>query len=217
MKPSVHRAIKLAAAGAMLLGIVSTAHATSMEIIADNDFALFSGTTTSVNHLVYQNDASWPDQLSSLLTFSFTLQTGDTTFYLLGLGGGGNENISGTVNGVDLTNIAVRMSSDVGPFLTDFETRQSTVADGTFNVVLSEVQAAFPFLTFGGTTPTSEADDVAAQSPSGRGFHFDPSTAHLFEFSAAAVDATSTPEPSSYLLFLLGGSAVAFGSYRRRA
>ena len=36
---------------------------------------------------------------------SFDLQNGETTFYVLGMGGGGQENISGTVNDVDITTI----------------------------------------------------------------------------------------------------------------
>lgn len=62
----------------------------SIQIIADNDFAVFGGTSNSVNDLIYQNDVSWPDQLNDLSTITFNLQDGDTTFYLLGMGGGGD-------------------------------------------------------------------------------------------------------------------------------
>lgn len=188
-----------------------------MQIIADNDFAMFVGTDNSITRLIYQNDVSWPDQLSNLANFSISLQGNETTFYLLGLGGGGDENVSGTVNNVDLTTIDVLMSSDVGPFLTGFEAQANggTVADGTYNASLADVQAALPDLTWGSPT-LANGDFVVSQSPTGRGFHFDPSTAHLFQFAASAVNVPNgAPEPSTWVLFLGGGVAIALGRFRR--
>ncbi len=189
-----------------------------MQIVADNDFAMFVGTNNDVTGLVYQNNVGWPDQLANLSQFSFNLQPGQTTFYLLGMGGGGAENISGTVNGVDLSKINVSMSSDIGPYLTGYEdqTVGGGVAAGTFNATLVDVQAAQQYLTWGSPTPTNpDADYVATQSPSGQGFHFDSDTAHLFKFSAADVDVvTPTPEPSTFLLSI--GAALAFALSRLR-
>jgi hypothetical protein len=195
----------------------------SMQIIADNDFAVFSGTDTSVTSLLYQNNVAWPDQLTNLSSLTFDLAAGETTFYVLGLGGGGNENISGTINGVDLTTIPVLMSSDIGPFLTGFEAETNSsgggsVADGTFDASLVDVQAALTSLTWGAPTPTTGVDFVASQSPTGQGFHFDPNTAHLFQFSASDVNAESpTPEPSTLLMFIGAGVAFALGRCRRIA
>jgi hypothetical protein len=188
----------------------------SMQIIADNDFAVFGGTDSSVNDLIYQNDVSWPAQLDNLSTISFDLQPGDTTFYLLGMGGGGEENISGTVNGVDLTTINVSMSSDIGPYLTGYEDQANggTVADGTFDASLSDVQLALPNLTWGSPTVNS-SDYVITQSPTGQGFDFPSSTAHLFEFNAVDVGVTPTPEPSTGLLLASAGVAIAIGRCRR--
>ena len=182
----------------------------SIQIVADNDFAVFAGTSNSVTSLVYQNDVDWPHQLSNLSTLNFTLQSGETTFYLLALGGGGDENISGTVNGVDLTTINVSMSSDIGPYLTGYEAQANggTVGSGTFSPSLADVQAAFDFLTWGNTTPTTGGDTVAAQSPTGHGFHFDPSTAHLFAFNASDVGVADVPEPSTYALLGIGTLAL---------
>jgi hypothetical protein len=199
----------------MFAGVTcASADPISIQIIVDNDFAVFTGTTTSVTSLIYQNDVAWPTQLANLSNLTFTLGPGETTFYVLGMGGGGQENLSGTVNGVDLTTISVSMSSDIGPFLTGFATGGASVSDGTFNASLSDVQAALPSLTWGPPT-LANGDTVVAQSPTGQGFHFDANTAHLFEFGAADVNASPAPEPSTFMLFMGAGVAIAFGRSRR--
>lgn len=190
----------------------------SMQIVADNDFALFAGDGNGVSRLIYQNDVSWPDQLSNLASFSFNLQSGETTFYLLGMGGGGMENISGTVNGVDLTTIPVMQSSDLSSFLSGYfiNGSPSTVADGTYNASLKDVQSAFSTLSWMLPTPTTDADDVALQSPTGHGFHFDDSTAVLYRFNPADVNVAPVPEPSTWALLLMTGGGVAVIVTRRR-
>ena len=177
----------------------------SMQLVADNDFAVFGGTATSVTSLLYQNDKTWPTQISTLFSHTFDLGSGQTTFYILGMGGGGYENISGTVNGVDLPNIAgVLMSSDIAGSLTDyFDSKSGTapsVADGTYNASLADVQTVFSTLTWGDTVATTGADavvELAAASPSLSGFHFDDLTAHLFKFSATSAGVPNGPEISA--------------------
>lgn len=190
-----------------------------MQIVADNDFAVFAGTSSGVTELLYQNDYSWPDQIDNLSTLSFDLQNGETTFYLLGMGGGGEENISGTVNGVDITTIGdVAMSSDLGPYLTDFETQSDggTVADGTFDASLTDVQAAFSSLTWSAPSPNSSDAVIQLASPNGVGFDFPSQTAELFSFSTADVGVTSTPEPSASGLLLVGvGMAMVAIRFRQ--
>jgi hypothetical protein len=220
MKKLTYQPLKLGALGAVLAAGISGAQAQSftVQIIADNDFAIFSGSATSVNNLLYQNNYDWPDQLNNLSTISFDLPAGDTTFYVLGMGGGGTENISGTINGIDMTSINVSMSSDLSSYLTGYFTGSSpssSVTDGTYNASLSDVQTAFPNLTWGSPTPTGPGDDVAARSPNGHGFHFDDSTAHLFSFNASDVGITPTPEPSTMALAGLGGLATLV-MFRRR-
>src|SRR4051794_33930856 len=99
-----------------LLTLVNCAHAGplyTIKIVADNDFALFAGTDTAVTRLIYQNDEAWPTQIAVASSLNFSLLPAETTFYLLGMGGGGEENISGTLNNVDITSISVLMSSDL--------------------------------------------------------------------------------------------------------
>jgi len=196
-----------------LAGLARGQQSFSIQIIADNDFAVFGGTSNSVNDLIYQNDVSWPDQLNNLSTITFSLQPGDTTFYLLGMGGGGDENISGTVNGVDITTIDISMSSDLSSYLSGYS--DGPVADGTYDASLSDVQTAFPDLTWT-TNLVVTYGGVAAQSPTGRGFDFPSSTAHLFEFGATDVGVTPTaPEPSTCLLLASAGVMLAVGRFRK--
>lgn len=201
MKKNSHRS-----ALAVLLGLVSVgvanANTFSMKIVADNDYAVFGGTATGINDLLYQNNSIWNTQIQNLSTLTFTLPAGDTKFYVLAMGGGGQENISGLVNGVDMTAASVLMSSDVQSFLTGYN--NSAVAAGTFNANLADVQTAFSSLTWAAAT-TNTSDIVIGQAaPNGIGFQFDDSTAHLFAFSSADVGVQAVPEPSSAGLALLG-------------
>ena len=206
----------LAAIAAVIAG-VNCAHGStifySIQIVADNDFAVFTGTTTGVTRLIYQNDVGWPGQISAASSQSFTLLPTETTFYLLGMGGGGQENISGTVNGVDITSIPVQMSSDLSTMLTGYNL--PAVADGSYSPKVPDVQAAFPGLTWGPPTVTTSDTVVQLAAPNGIGYHFANGTAHLFEFSAASVSAV--PESSTWWLLLSGGGAILLGRRRRTA
>jgi len=189
----------------------------SIRLVADNDFAVFAGTTNGVSDLLYQNNYSWGDQIPNLSTLNFLLPLGDNTFYVLGLGGGGQEDISGTINGVDMTSISVFMSSDLGPYLTGYEGQNQpggTVEAGTYDANLADVQAAFAYLTWGAPSVSTEDAVIQMAAPNGVGFDFAPSTAHLFAFAATAVGVTPSPEPAALAFAGLGGLTLLV--YRRR-
>lgn len=206
---------------ALFLGGISVrAQSTfSMQIVADNDFAVFAGTSTSINQLVYQNNYSWQYQMANLAGMNFTLTPGDTTFYLLALGGGGQENISGTINGVDITSISpVFMSSDIGSSLPGYESQNTTggaVDDGTYGVALTDVQNVLSSLTWADAAPNINTNDtVILSSPNRIGYDFPSSTAHLFEFSASSVGVTAVPEPGTIALTGIGIASLM--ALRRR-
>jgi hypothetical protein len=198
-----------------LLVDINCAHANpisyTIQFVADNDFAVFTGTDNNVTRLIYQNNVGWPDQIAAASSQSFTLQTGESTFYLLGMGGGGQENISGTVNGVDITNIAVLMSSDLSSQLTGYNL--GSVAAGTYDASVADVQAGFSGLTWGLPTLNTTDAVIVLAAPNHIGYHFDDGTAHLFAFSAT--DVSGVPEPSTWGLGMIGFGAILLMALRR--
>ncbi len=201
----------------------SAANATPFDIkmVADNDFAIFSGTSTSINNLLYQNDVVWTTQIASLSTLSFNLASGDDTFYVLGMGGGGQENISGEVNGVNMTDpsVSVSMSSNIASFLTGYNA--SAVANGFYDALLSDVQTAFSSASWSSASSNLNSTETVIQAGGfGSGYRFDHMTAHLFAFDAGDVNVptvpnTSVSEPSTFALLGLGVAALGFS--RRKA
>lgn len=197
----------------LLAALPASATTFTVEMVADNDFAIFSGTSSGINHLLYQNDFDWPSQIPAVSTLTFNLASGDDTFYVLGMGGGGaEENISGIVNGVNMTDpsVSVQMSSDLSSFLTGYPLN---VAEGTYDASLAEVQAAFSSLTWTDASANlNSTQTVIVSAGFGSGFRFDTNTAHLFAFQAEDVN-VPVPAPAGALVLLLGLSFLA----KRRA
>lgn len=209
---------------AVLLGVFSagsvSASPFTIEMVADNDYAIFSGTSTSINNLLYQNNVDWYNQVDAVSQLSFNLAAGDDTFYVLGMGGGGDEeNISGIVNGVNMTDasVSVQMSSDLSGFLTGYPTffySNNPVENASYSPSLAEVQAAFSSLTWGAPVLNSSQTVIVAGG-FGQGFVFGELQARLFAFEAQEVN-VSVPEPSILILLGFGLTGLALHSRRKR-
>ncbi len=190
--------------------VVSCPASTTMQIVCDNDYALLVGNSTSVTRVIYQNDVVWNDQIAALSSFTFDLQAGETTLYLVAMGGGGAEDIGGTINDVNITSISssILESSDISSYLTDYADSvfYGTVENGTYSVNLVDIQAALD------SGPYWFTPDVASGGVAGGMFgsqySFDNSTAVIFAFDVTAVN---VPEPSVSLLLLAGGGVIGGG------
>ncbi|MCP4320590.1 MAG: hypothetical protein GY787_01765, partial [Alteromonadales bacterium] len=193
----------------LLFGCVAigSASATSIpfdiSIVADNDFAIFSGNSTSINHLVYQNNEDWVNQIARLSSLNFTLASGDDKFYVLAMGGGGEENISGLFNGVNITALDVLMSSNIAPNFSGYN--PSDIQSGKYDAILSDVQAAFSTATWSAPSINS-TQTVIEHSGFDSGFTFSTLNAHLFSFDAvdANIEVSPVPEPTTLAIFALG-------------
>lgn len=205
-----------------LSGATVSKAAIIMEIIADNDFAMLVGGNSSISRLLYQNNVVWNQQVAQASSFNISLLPGENYFYLLGLGGGGTEDIGGKVNGVALNTISVERSTNIASYLTGYFSQLGTPAagriqnieDGTFSVMLADVQTALPNVTWG--APVTKVSGVGS-IPTGVAFSFPTTNAMLFRFSASSVgvSASAVPEPSQIAASLLVLGLIAGGFYSR--
>lgn len=205
---------KIAAVMALSTAGFASATPFTISMVVDNDFAIFGGTATSINNVLYQNDVDWYHQIPQLSTMTFNLAPTDTTFYVLAMGGGGpEENISGNVNNVNIAGIPVSVSSNIRSFLSGYNL--GAVADGTYSANLSDVQSAFAQATW--SVPTlNTSQTVIQQAGFGSGYSFDSSTAHLYRFDAVSVD-VEVPEPAGIALVGLGLLGLAVVRRRKAA
>jgi len=203
-------------AGLMSIGSANASLITfEMSIVADNDFAVFSGDATNINNILYQNNVGWGAQIGNLSTLSFTLAAGDNKFYVLGMGGGGQEDISGLINGVNMTSVSVSMSSNLTSYLSGYNA--SAVAAGTYNASLTDVQNAFSNVSWSDAASNLNTTQTVIQRAGyGSGFAFSNLNAHLFSFDAVDVG-VQVPEPSTLAIFALGIIGLASRRFKKQS
>jgi hypothetical protein len=128
----------------LALGMISSASAATLSIVADNDFAIFAGNATTVTTLVHQNTGSLYGQTmtdGSSITYNFAV--GEDRFYLVAMGGGLSDNAAGVVDvGAGTVNITSYFQSraDVTSFISGYD--GGAAADGTQDVTLTQMADA---------------------------------------------------------------------------
>lgn len=184
-----------------VLLLTTPAEALNIQIVVDNDFALFSGTSTSINTLLFQNNISWYTQLDYQNNPIPDAPAGDNYYYLLAMGGGSPEEAFGTFGGLNLTTAAgVQVSNTLENKLSGFDL--NAVTDGTYDAQLSDLQSAFSGLTFS-APPSPSCQTVCQQFPGvsqGMSFAFGSGTAVLYSIPMGT---TTVPGPLP-LLGVLG-------------
>ncbi len=207
--------------GALLLAGAPAARASfTLQIVADNDFAVFAGSPDAITRVIYHNEVVWNSQLAAASSFTFDLVAGESVFYLLGMGGGGEENISGKINGVNIVKIfqddpnSIVRSNTVETLLTGYDF--GAVSNGTYTPALSDVQAALPSVSWSAPTIVSgqtviNSNPEALINGQAFGFNVPSAQAVLFRFDTASV---GVPEPGTVAMF--GFAAVTAGLQRRR-
>jgi len=207
-----HRLTIKSLVGALFVAGISVQAAT-IQIVADNDFALLTGTPTTVNRLVYQNNVVWNQQITNASSFELSLQGAENTIYILAMGGGGQENVSGKINNVDIATLSnISVSSNVRSYLGGYN--NTTVENGTYDAALLDVQTALPNLTW--SAATTGTGTVISLSGFPRGYPFADSTAVLYRFSSSDVGVSSVPEPSALTLLAVGLGGIMALRRRRK-
>ena len=180
-----------------------------IRIVSDNDYALFAGNATNVTRLIQQNNDVFWDQIAAAASYKIALEEGETYVYLMGMGGGGAEDIGGTLNNVDVTSISSGVnglqravsrpggSSQSGyllinPFLTGWDAASNgncggaiTVCYGQYEAQLSEVQTAL-------TGAVWDNPPSVGWGQAGNAFAYPDSTAVMFRLKASTLGAGIT-------------------------
>lgn len=157
----------------------------SLEVLADNDFAVFMGNDQEITRLFYQNTFSWYAQVAGIKTLNVYPGPGETFVYIMPMGGdeyippsageGGQENWSGRLNNIyllDYPGAEVAIGRRVpdprdiihfgyllfNNYLPGFTTSANTIADGIFDPSESDVIAATKNLIWGPAVRSNSPD-----------------------------------------------------------
>jgi len=98
----------------------------SLQIVADNDFAVFAGNSTTITRKIYQNLVGWDQQIVNAASLTFDLLNEEDTYYILAIDWGGPADISGKINGVNIADLVsndnnkIQISDNIYTYLSNF-------------------------------------------------------------------------------------------------
>ena len=214
MKPSVVRVLALAglvvgfASPVVRVGAVSAPSAPQVDgrirIVSDNDYVLLAGDATEVTRVIHQNNDVFWDQITAASSVRISLYSDEPYLYLLGMGGGGAEDIGGTLNGVDITSLAsgangVQRATGraggtvqdgyllVNPSLTDWDISSHGECGGGINVCFGRYAAQLPEIRTALTGATWGNPPSVVWGQAGNAWAYPDSTAVMFRIKASAL------------------------------
>ena len=149
----------------------------TLQIVVDNDYAAFLGDENNANQLLYQNNVQWNSQISSATAIDIAGSDTQTYVYVVAMGGGGTEDYGGKLNGLDITGISGAQFASTSTHSSTFgegsktnsylEIRSSLVgyssgdvANGTYDVVLSNLQSALSGSSWSAAVATGSGNGV---------------------------------------------------------
>ena len=188
-----------------------SAKALNIQIIVDNDFALFSGTSTGINTLLFQNNVIWGSQ--NLLHVIADAPASDNVYYLLAMDGGSEAEAFGKISSINLTTApGVKVSNIPTTSLTGYDL--STVTNGSYVALLADVHAAFPSLAFAAPSATScgTVCNAFLGLSNGKSFGFNEGSAVVYSIPIPVPGPIPIPVPGPIPIF---GVLSAFQMSRR--
>lgn len=220
--------MSIGSASAGVIGIDTTYN---FKLVADNDFALFSGTESNIVELLFQNNLTWTQQINNNTQFTYNNTSPNAYFYILALGGGGpQENISGMINNIKITDInplwhRFAVNTTVLPGST-----AKSIESGTYNVQISDVNK---LINNGSANFWSDSvlgknstHTVIKNAGFGTGFTMPTGQGLLLRYNVqdfnvnlrpVVQNAASVPTPSTFAIFLLGLMGLGLARLRKSA
>lgn len=181
----------------------------TLQIVADNDFALFSGNNSSISRIIYQNNSTWGSQVSAASSVNFDLQANEDSFYVFAMNAGGPGDISGKIGATNIADLVennkIKKSQDVSAFLNSYLASSGPtgpIEGGTYNVTLAEAQNArnqLPESSWANPSINS-SNTVITQNPyaysskQGRNIGFDLTSYNAVFFKFSGVDLSTFPD-----------------------
>ena len=153
-----------------------------MFIVCDNDFAVFTGSNNEIKREIYQNNDEWPQQISLVSNIKLQLKEDEDTIYILALGGGGVEDIGGTLSGKDISKLKILQSSNIKESLKNYDS--GVIASGKYQADLNDIKNVFKKLTW--SSPTVKKSGCSS-SVTGTSLAFPSGTAVLFKINASDI------------------------------
>ena len=171
----------------------------SIQVVADNDYALFAGNSSGLSRLIHQNGVESALQAGGASGSFVTLQDSESHIYLVAMGGGDSDGVQGLINGVDFTSLQSPLAQravtadgfyrNIAPYLTGYQS--STVISGAFSPLLADVTSGLAGMVWG--APPNPENTWLQSVPTAKIWSYPSGYAVVYRFQASALNLTPKP------------------------